>query len=47
MEHQLNTVNEDIFKTGLKIHKRESKFMTNVDTTDGIQMDRDGEGVWL
>ena len=34
MEHQLNTVNKESLKTGLKIHKGKSKFMTNIDTTD-------------
>ena len=34
MEHQLNTVNEESLKIGLKIHKGKTKFMTNIDTTD-------------
>ena len=38
MEHQLNTVNEDSLKIGLKIHKGKTKFMTNIDTTDNIQV---------
>ena len=38
MEHQLITVNEESLKIGLKIHKRQTKFMTNIDTTDNIQM---------
>ena len=37
VEHHLNTVNEDSLKIGLQIHK--SKFVTNIDTTDNIQMD--------
>ena len=36
MEHQLDTVNEKNLKTGLKIHKGETKFMTNIHTTDNI-----------
>ena len=39
MEHQLNTVNEESLKIGLKIHKGKTKFMTNIDTTDNIQID--------
>ena len=39
MEHQLNTVNEDSLKIGLQIHKGKTDFMTNIDTTDNIQMD--------
>ena len=38
IEHQLSTVNEESLKTGLKIHKGKTKFMTNIDTTDNIQM---------
>ena len=38
MEHHLNTVNEEGLKTGLKIHKRKTKFVTNIDTTDNIQI---------
>ena len=41
MEHQLNTVNEDSFKIGFKIHvyKGKIKSMKNIDTTDNIQID--------
>ena len=38
MEHQLNNVNEKSLKIGLKIHKGITKFMTNIDTTDNIQI---------
>ena len=38
MEHQLITVNEESLKIGLKIHKGKTKLMTNIDTTDNIQM---------
>ena len=38
MEHQLNPVNEESLKTGLKIHKGKHKFMTNIDTKDSIQI---------
>ena len=38
MEHQLNTVNEESLKIGLKIHKGKTKFMSNIDTTDNIQI---------
>ena len=38
MEHHLNTVNEEGLKIGLKIHKRKTKFVTNIDTTDNIQI---------
>ena len=38
MEHQLITVNEESVKIGLKIHKGKNKFMTNIDTTDNIQI---------
>ena len=38
MEHQLNTVNEENLKVGLKINKGKTKFMTNIDTTDNIQI---------
>ena len=38
MEHQLNTVNEESLKIGFKIHKGKTKFMTNVDTKDNIQI---------
>ena len=38
MEHQLITVNEESLKIGLKIHKGKTKLMTNIDTTDNIQI---------
>ena len=38
MEHQLTTVNEESLKIGLKMHKGKTKFMTNMDTTDNIQI---------
>ena len=38
MEHQLNTLTEERLKIGLKIHKGKTKFMTNIDTTDNIQI---------
>ena len=38
MEHQLNTVNEESVKIGLKIHQGKTKHMTNIDTTDNIQI---------
>ena len=31
-------VNEESLKIGLKIHKGKTKFMTNIDTTDNIQI---------
>ena len=31
-------MNEESFKIGLKTHKRKNKFMTNIDTTDTIQI---------
>ena len=40
MEHQLNTVNEESLKIGFKIHKGKTKFMTNIDTADNIQIKR-------
>ena len=40
MERQLITVNEESLKIGLKIHKGKTKFMTNIDTTDNIQINR-------
>ena len=40
MEHQLITVNEESLKIGLKIHSRKTKFMTNIDSTDNIQINR-------
>ena len=39
MEHQLHILNEESLKIGLKIHKGTPKFMTNIDTTDNIQID--------
>ena len=42
MEHQLITVNEESLTIGLKIHTRKkTKFMTDIDTTDNIQIKRD------
>ena len=38
MEHLQNTVNEETLKTGLKIRKGKTTFMTNIDTTDNTQM---------
>ena len=38
MEHKLNIVNE--VKTDLRMHKGKSKFMTNIDITGSIQIDR-------
>ena len=38
MEHQLNTVNEESLKIGLKIHKGKTTCMINIDTTDNIQI---------
>ena len=38
MEHQLNTDNEERLKTRLKTHKGQTKFMTNIDTTDKIHI---------
>ena len=38
MEYQLVTVNEESLKIGLKIHKGKTKFMTNIGTTDNIQI---------
>ena len=37
-EYQLITVNEESLKSGLTIYKRKTKFMTNIDTTDSIQI---------
>ena len=39
MEHHLHTVNEENLKIGLKIHKGKTTLMTNIDTTDNIQID--------
>ena len=39
MEHKLNIVNEESLKTDIKIHEGKTKFMTNVDSTDNIQID--------
>ena len=38
MEHQLLTVNEESLKIGLKIHNGKTKFKTDIDTTDNIQI---------
>ena len=40
MEHQLNMVNEVSLEIGLSRHKGETKSMTNVDTTDNIQIEK-------
>ena len=39
MGHQLKAANEESLKVGLKIHKGNTKVMTNIDTTDNIQID--------
>ena len=36
MEHQLKSVGEESLKSGFKIHKRKTKFLTNIDTTENI-----------
>ena len=33
-------MSEESLEIGLKIHKRKAKFMTNIDRTDSIQIDR-------
>ena len=38
MEHQLNIVNKESAKNGLKIHKGKVKFMTNINTTGNMQI---------
>ena len=38
MEHQLNAANTESLKIDLKLHKEKTKFMTNIDTTDNIQI---------
>ena len=38
MGHQFITVNEESLEIGLKIHKGQTKLMTNIDTTDNIQI---------
>ena len=38
MEHQLITVKEESLTIALKIHKGQTKFMTNIDTIDNIQI---------
>ena len=38
MEHQFITVNEESLKIGPKIHEEKAKFMTNIHTTDNIQI---------
>ena len=42
IEHHLNTVNEESLQIGLKIHNGKTKFMTNIDTTDNIQINGTG-----
>ena len=39
MEHQLNSVNKESLKVGLKIHRGKTKFMTNMKTTNTIQIE--------
>ena len=39
MEHQLNMVNEESLKIGLKTHERKPKLTTNTNMTDNIQID--------
>ena len=39
MEHHLSSMNKDSLKIGLKILTVKTKFMTNIDTTDNIQID--------
>ena len=39
MEIQLNTADKEGLKTCLKVHKGKTKFMTNIDTIDNIQID--------
>ena len=38
MEHQLIIAKEESLKIGLKIQKGKTKFMTDIDTTDNIQI---------
>ena len=39
MEHQLDILNEESLKIGLKIYRGKTKFMTNIDTAGNIQID--------
>ena len=39
MEHRFYNLNEENLKTGFKIHERNPKFMTNIDTTGNLQTD--------
>ena len=39
MEHQLSAVNEESLKIDLNIHKGKTKIVTNIDTTDNLQID--------
>ena len=40
MEHQLNTMNGESLNIGLQVHKRKIKFMTIIESTDKVQIDR-------
>ena len=44
MKHQLSTVNEESWKTGLKLHKGKTKFITNDDTTENVQRGQKRKG---
>ena len=41
MEVQLNSLNKESKKIGLKIHKRITKFMTNFQTNESIVVEND------
>ena len=41
MEDVLNDLNEESGKIGLKMHKGKTKFMTNFQTTEPIEIDKD------
>ena len=40
MEQQLNTVVEESLKFSFKVHKGKKTFLTNIDTTDSLQINR-------
>ena len=42
VEHESNTMTEESLKIGLKTHKGKTKFITNTDTTDNIQINGTG-----
>ena len=42
MEVQLNSLNKESKKIGLKIHKGKAKFMTNLRTNESIVVENDG-----